>query len=227
VSRYRSVYWDPEGTRYGIPTYPWRMAPAGLATRRQLAADGLRPGGQPVAAQVMWRSRHRGPRSVQVAYLYRVEAARAEAHPDACAGGRARQGDGRAPPLPGVRAGCRVRHPAPLGGVPAVPGPDGRGSRMSTVYLLHFSAPYRHARHYTGWTDDLPARLAMHAAGHGARLIAVARAAGITFTLARTRPGSRADERAIKNAGGAVRYCPLCTPHPLNGRWTPDTTRRA
>jgi hypothetical protein len=82
VSRYRSVYWDPEGTRYGIPTYPWRMAPAGLATRRQLTADGLRPGGQPVAAQVMWRSRHRSnPRPVQVAYLYRVEAAKPKRTP--------------------------------------------------------------------------------------------------------------------------------------------------
>lgn len=88
-----------------------------------------------------------------------------------------------------------------------------------TVYLLHFSAPYRHARHYTGWTDDLAARLAAHKAGRGARLVAVVKAAGITFTLARTRPGTRADERAIKKAGGACRYCPLCTPNPLNGKW--------
>lgn len=75
MGRYRSVYLDPEGTRYGLPTYPWRMAPAGLATRRQLAAIGLRPGGQPVAAQVMWQStRARG--GAGVAYLYRVELAR-------------------------------------------------------------------------------------------------------------------------------------------------------
>jgi hypothetical protein len=67
------VFWDPAGERYGIPTYPWRMAPAGLATRRQLTAAGLRPGGQPVVAQVMWRSRRR---QVQVAYLYAVESAR-------------------------------------------------------------------------------------------------------------------------------------------------------
>ncbi len=62
-------FWDPAGTRYGIPTYPWRLAPAGLATRRQLAAAGLRPGGQPVVAQVMWRGRGR---RVRVAYLYLV-----------------------------------------------------------------------------------------------------------------------------------------------------------
>ncbi|KRD18829.1 RRQRL motif-containing zinc-binding protein [Streptomyces sp. Root264] len=64
---------DPDGVRYGIPTYPWRMAPDGYATRRQLRARGLRPGGQPVAAQVMVSSRRHGPR---VAYLYRLDLAK-------------------------------------------------------------------------------------------------------------------------------------------------------
>ena len=79
-----------------------------------------------------------------------------------------------------------------------------------TVYLLHFSRPYRHARHYTGWASDLAARLADHADGHGARLTAVAKAAGITWTLARTWPGTRARERQLKNQGGASRHCPAC-----------------
>lgn len=35
---------DPTGARYGIPTFPWRYAPDGYATRRQLRARGLRPG---------------------------------------------------------------------------------------------------------------------------------------------------------------------------------------
>jgi hypothetical protein len=39
------------------------------------------------------------------------------------------------------------------------------------VYLLHFSEPYQHARHYTGWTHDLDARLQLHRAGRGARLL--------------------------------------------------------
>ncbi|MCI3276254.1 RRQRL motif-containing zinc-binding protein [Streptomyces cylindrosporus] len=64
---------DPTGIRYGIPTYPWRMAPDGLATRRQLRAKGLRPGGQHVAAQVLVYTRHGHPR---VAYLYRVASAK-------------------------------------------------------------------------------------------------------------------------------------------------------
>ncbi|GAA0613945.1 RRQRL motif-containing zinc-binding protein [Streptomyces crystallinus] len=65
---------DPSGARYGIPTFPWRLAPDGYATRRQLRTQGLRPGGQPVAAQVMRRSRHRTG-GVSVAYLYRVDRA--------------------------------------------------------------------------------------------------------------------------------------------------------
>ncbi|PLW73311.1 hypothetical protein GQS52_18080 [Streptomyces sp. SCUT-3] len=68
-------FYDPDGTRYGIPTYPWRMAPEGLATRRQLRTAGLRPGGQEVAAQVMWRSR-RSRTGIRVAYLYPLAGAR-------------------------------------------------------------------------------------------------------------------------------------------------------
>jgi predicted GIY-YIG superfamily endonuclease len=89
------------------------------------------------------------------------------------------------------------------------------------VYLLHFSHPYQHARHYTGWTEDLIERLGCHASGRGARLMTVIYHAGIGFTLARIREGTRRTERAIKNAGGASRYCPLCTPHPRNGHWGP------
>lgn len=72
MSRTRAAYWDPEGTRYGLPTYWWRGAPAGYATRRQLRAHGLRPGRQPVAAQVLWT----GVGGTRAAYLYRVDLAR-------------------------------------------------------------------------------------------------------------------------------------------------------
>ena len=78
------------------------------------------------------------------------------------------------------------------------------------IYLLHFSEPYRHARHYTGWTSDLAARLREHLAGRGARLLAVISAEGITWTLARTWAGTRSDERSLKRRGGASRRCPMC-----------------
>jgi hypothetical protein len=59
-------FYDPHGTRHGLPTYPFHWAPQGLLTRRQLRDRGLRPGGQDIAAQILWR--HRAHR--RVAYLY-------------------------------------------------------------------------------------------------------------------------------------------------------------
>lgn len=59
-------FYDPDGARYSIPTYPWRSAPPGLYTMRQLRARGLRPGGQQPVAQILWRKHKRQ----RVAYLY-------------------------------------------------------------------------------------------------------------------------------------------------------------
>lgn len=72
-SRIRQRFFDPSGQRYGIPTYPWHLAPPHLLTRRQLAActPPLRPGGQPIAAQVLWIScRYAGRPRTRVAYLF-------------------------------------------------------------------------------------------------------------------------------------------------------------
>jgi hypothetical protein len=62
-------FYDPTGARYGLPTYPFKFAPEGLATRRQLRVRDLRPGGQDPAAQILWR------RGKRVAYLYRLDLA--------------------------------------------------------------------------------------------------------------------------------------------------------
>ena len=77
VARGRHLeFYDPDCERYGLPTYPYRLAPDGLRTKRQLRKKGLRPGGQDIAAQILWwhgggrgRSGHAG-RSRRVAYLY-------------------------------------------------------------------------------------------------------------------------------------------------------------
>jgi hypothetical protein len=84
--------------------------------------------------------------------------------------------------------------------------------QAGTVYLLHFTQPYKHARHYLGWAaaGHLDSRIEAHRSGQGARLMAVIEAAGIGFELARTWPGGRARERQIKRQGGASRCCPLC-----------------
>src|SRR6266704_2163949 len=100
-------------------------------------------------------------------------------------------------------------------GRPAMTAPAGA---TGTISLLHFDRPYRHARHYLGWTDDLETRLAAHSRGQGARLLAVIRAHGIGWTLARTWTGTRSRERALKNQGGASRRCPGCGVTPRTGQ---------
>lgn len=90
-------------------------------------------------------------------------------------------------------------------------------SSGGTVYLIHFDKPYKHARHYTGWASNLPARLKEHRAGHGARLMQVIKEAGITWHVSRTWPGTRNLERAIKERKEAPKLCPDCTPKPKPG----------
>jgi hypothetical protein len=107
-----------------------------------------------------------------------------------------------------------------------------------TCYLLHFDRPYISAngkgvaKHYTGFADSsrsLKSRLAEHERGRGARLLQVVKAAGITWTLARTWPGGRGRERQLKNQGGASRRCPECgiTPrsNPAERKDTPAVKR--
>lgn len=67
-------FYDPDGRRYGLPTYPYHWAPKELLTIRQLRAKGLRPGGQQPAAQILWRNGKR------VAYLYHAALALPRRH---------------------------------------------------------------------------------------------------------------------------------------------------
>jgi predicted GIY-YIG superfamily endonuclease len=99
-----------------------------------------------------------------------------------------------------------------------------RSHVQGTIYLLHFDQPFKHARHYSGWTerDDVQERLAEHASGRGSKLMAAVVAAGITWRLAAVVLGDRYEERRLKNRGGASRRCPICreesrTVNDLNG----------
>ncbi len=79
-----------------------------------------------------------------------------------------------------------------------------------TVYLLHFARPFKHAKHYMGFAEDLNARLERHRTGNGSRLMEVITKAGIDFELARTWPGDRTLERKLKKRKDATRLCPIC-----------------
>jgi hypothetical protein len=65
---------DPTGEDHnGMPTFTWDMAPRDVyATRRQLAAMGLRKGGQDVAAEIHCYIKGK----FRVVYLYRIDLAK-------------------------------------------------------------------------------------------------------------------------------------------------------
>ncbi|WP_201294723.1 MULTISPECIES: RRQRL motif-containing zinc-binding protein [unclassified Nocardiopsis] len=71
-------YYDPTGSRHGLPTYPWGwVGDPDLRTKAQLRAEGLSIAGLEVAAQIMWRSNRAGNRNgVRTAALYRRSLAR-------------------------------------------------------------------------------------------------------------------------------------------------------
>ncbi len=84
---------------------------------------------------------------------------------------------------------------------------------MRGVYLIHFLTPYKHARHYTGYANDIDDRLKHHAAGQGARLMEVIKENNINWVCVRRWPGAtRNDERKLKNSHQMPRLCPICNP---------------
>jgi predicted GIY-YIG superfamily endonuclease len=85
---------------------------------------------------------------------------------------------------------------------------------MGYVYVIHFDMPYKHARHYMGFTKDVPLRMLRHKAGRGANLMRVIEAAGITWTLSKVMVGDRREERRLKGSHGSARYCPICRNDP-------------
>ncbi|MBF6467034.1 hypothetical protein IU427_17865 [Nocardia beijingensis] len=67
-----SRFHDPDGKRFGVPTWPWGLAPQHLRTRRQLAREGMSPGGEYEAQVLRARGGTRGPLT---AHLYDAESA--------------------------------------------------------------------------------------------------------------------------------------------------------
>lgn len=70
-----SRFLDPDGSRFGVPTWPWRMAPQHLRTWRQLDAENKRPTGE-------WEAQVRGT-GWQQAYLYDARETRPKREPSA------------------------------------------------------------------------------------------------------------------------------------------------
>jgi predicted GIY-YIG superfamily endonuclease len=81
---------------------------------------------------------------------------------------------------------------------------------IGTVYLIHFDQPFKHARHYIGWTMDITKRVWAHENGRGSRLLKIVAAAGIAFQVVRTWEGDRKFERKIKRRKDSPKMCPVC-----------------
>lgn len=88
---------------------------------------------------------------------------------------------------------------------------EGEGE-AGTFYTLHFEPPFKHARHYSGWTSrDVSERLREHLAGKGSPLVKAAADAGVAVVIARIVPGvDRHFERAQKEGKNVPRTCPIC-----------------
>ena len=94
--------------------------------------------------------------------------------------------------------------------------PARRSTPRGCVYVLHFSRPFGHARHYIGFTRrsteaEPLERVVEHLTGRGARLLRYAVNAGIGVTLGLVKANvSQVEEYRLKNRGGAGRVCQCC-----------------
>lgn len=83
------------------------------------------------------------------------------------------------------------------------------------VYLIHFSEPLKHARHYIGYCGKgkLKARIERHKSGNGAKLLRAVMLAGIEFEVVKTWPeGDRELERKLKMEHNSKRHYKICKP---------------
>ena len=82
--------------------------------------------------------------------------------------------------------------------------------KTNEIYLLHFSRPYKHAKHYLGSAVNAQVRLEQHNSNScDVNLLRIAKAAGIDFVIARIWPGDRTKERRMKGRGLSA-LCPIC-----------------
>ena len=80
------------------------------------------------------------------------------------------------------------------------------------VYVLHFDPPFKHARHYIGYTPrTAEERLRDHLTGRGSPLVLAAHRAGCTVTIAKVwKSGCRNFERWLKIRADVYKWCKHC-----------------
>jgi len=105
-----------------------------------------------------------------------------------------------------------------------------------TLYLIHAEIRHGHAGHYLGVTtrDSLLPRMVEHLNGEGSILVQLfADAAGcqtaeqvIEKLVVAQWPGTRGEERRLKNRGGLGRVCPICRTARGLGPYNPNPNIR-
>ena len=88
--------------------------------------------------------------------------------------------------------------------------PQDRPLTGSKVYLIHLDKPLHHARHYLGYSENLPGRVQMHRNGQGAAFMKAIAKNGISWHVSRIWDGDRALERMLKDQHKASHLCPTC-----------------
>ena len=85
------------------------------------------------------------------------------------------------------------------------------GHIIGSVYLVHFERAHRGARHYLGFSTNIPQRIKAHRAGRGAPLLAAITRRGIPWRVVRT--WDRRDgyfEQDLKRRFALADICPVC-----------------
>ncbi len=81
------------------------------------------------------------------------------------------------------------------------------------VYLLHFEPAYKRARHYIG-VCRAPFLTSALARGEvpiiNVPLLNAARAAGVTFSVQRTWPGTESERARFRSQKAAKQFCAMC-----------------
>ena len=116
-----------------------------------------------------------------------------------------------------VRAGAPVRGPdrASTGGA-VLSGVSKHGRRtghiIGNVYLVHLARSLNGARHYLGFSTDIPKRIKAHRAGRGTPLLGAATKKKIPWRLVRTwRNRDGYFEQELKRGHDMKDLCPVCS----------------
>lgn len=85
------------------------------------------------------------------------------------------------------------------------------GHIIGSVYLIHFARALHGARHYLGFSTNIPQRVKAHKAGRGAPLLKAVTGRGIGWRVVRTwRKRDGYFEQELKHKFDLKDLCPVC-----------------